>query len=154
MFRAQSHSHISPGKWTIGPMVAAVQRHRLTPSTWATNIHFTITFPSTFWPTPRRNPTPMWYFVTLPFNGERLCYFPSQFPRTTTLGCPRPLIQHLPSTSGGRRFRPKRQYVRHRHWHWCCFRISLAATFTCPQDPTTCHHICCCALPPSALASS
>jgi hypothetical protein len=28
------HCHISPEGWTIGPLEAAVQRHRLTPSTW------------------------------------------------------------------------------------------------------------------------
>jgi hypothetical protein len=30
------HKHISPGGWTIGPLVAAVQRHNLAPSTWRT----------------------------------------------------------------------------------------------------------------------
>jgi hypothetical protein len=29
------HAHISPGGWTIGPLVAAVQRRGLTPSTWS-----------------------------------------------------------------------------------------------------------------------
>jgi hypothetical protein len=27
------HTYISPGRWTIGPFVAAVQRHSLTPWT-------------------------------------------------------------------------------------------------------------------------
>jgi hypothetical protein len=31
------HTHISPKGWTIGPLVAAVQRHSLTPSTWTTS---------------------------------------------------------------------------------------------------------------------
>jgi hypothetical protein len=31
---AALHTHISSGVWTIGTFVAAVQRHRLTPSTW------------------------------------------------------------------------------------------------------------------------
>jgi hypothetical protein len=30
------HSHVSSGGWTIGPLVAAVERHILTPSPWAT----------------------------------------------------------------------------------------------------------------------
>jgi hypothetical protein len=30
------HIHISPGGWKIGPLVAAVQRHLLTPSIWTT----------------------------------------------------------------------------------------------------------------------
>jgi hypothetical protein len=30
------HAHISPGWWTVGPLVAAVQRHILTPPAWAT----------------------------------------------------------------------------------------------------------------------
>jgi hypothetical protein len=29
------HAHISPGGWTIGPLVAAVQRQSLTPLTWS-----------------------------------------------------------------------------------------------------------------------
>jgi hypothetical protein len=29
------HAHILPGQWTIGPLVAAVQRRKLTPSTWS-----------------------------------------------------------------------------------------------------------------------
>jgi hypothetical protein len=30
------HTHMSPGGWTTGPLVAAVQRHNLSPSTWTT----------------------------------------------------------------------------------------------------------------------
>jgi hypothetical protein len=30
------HTQIPSGRWTIGPVVAAVQRHCLTPSTWST----------------------------------------------------------------------------------------------------------------------
>jgi hypothetical protein len=30
------HSHVLPGGWTIWPLVAAVQRHRLTPLIWIT----------------------------------------------------------------------------------------------------------------------
>jgi hypothetical protein len=30
------HVHISPGGWTIDPLVAIVQRHSLTPSIWTT----------------------------------------------------------------------------------------------------------------------
>jgi hypothetical protein len=32
------HAHISPGGWTIGPLEVAVQRRRLTPSTWSSYI--------------------------------------------------------------------------------------------------------------------
>jgi hypothetical protein len=40
------HSHLSPGGWTIGPLMVAVQRLGLTPSTWTTSkctIHFHLT---------------------------------------------------------------------------------------------------------------
>jgi hypothetical protein len=37
------HAHISPEEWTIGPLVAAVQRHRSTPSTWSPS-HFKMEF--------------------------------------------------------------------------------------------------------------
>jgi hypothetical protein len=30
------HTHVAPGRWTIGPLVAAVQSHSLTSSTWTT----------------------------------------------------------------------------------------------------------------------
>jgi hypothetical protein len=30
------HTHLLPGGWTVGPLVAAVLRHHLTPSTWTT----------------------------------------------------------------------------------------------------------------------
>jgi hypothetical protein len=36
------HVHTSPGGWTIGPLVAAVQRHTLTPSTWTSSTHFKV----------------------------------------------------------------------------------------------------------------
>jgi hypothetical protein len=32
------NTHTSPEGWTIGPLVAAVQRHRLAPSKWTTDI--------------------------------------------------------------------------------------------------------------------
>jgi hypothetical protein len=30
------HTHVTAGGWTIGPLMEAVQRHSLTPSTWTT----------------------------------------------------------------------------------------------------------------------
>jgi hypothetical protein len=33
------HAHVSPGGWTIGPLVAAVQRRSLTPSTWSSSTY-------------------------------------------------------------------------------------------------------------------
>jgi hypothetical protein len=33
------HAHISRAGWTIGPLVAAVQRHILTPSAWSSSFH-------------------------------------------------------------------------------------------------------------------
>jgi hypothetical protein len=38
------HTHISPEGWTIGPLVATVQRHSLTPSTWRTRYHTCATY--------------------------------------------------------------------------------------------------------------
>jgi hypothetical protein len=35
-FTMAVHTHISPVRWTIGPLVAAIHRHSLIPSTWTT----------------------------------------------------------------------------------------------------------------------
>jgi hypothetical protein len=32
------HAHISPGEWTIGPLVATVQRRVFTPPTWSSSL--------------------------------------------------------------------------------------------------------------------